>query len=43
MNMKMLGSALAIATLVAPIAYAQSSGNFSASGTGASCVIEVHP
>jgi len=39
MNMKMLGSALAIATLVAPIAYAQSSGNFSASGTGASCVI----
>jgi len=39
MNMKMLGSALAIATLVAPIAYAQSSGNFSASGTGASCAI----
>src|SRR6266478_3469974 len=39
MNMKMLGSALAIATLVAPIAYAQSSGNFSASGTGASCGI----
>ncbi len=30
---------MAIATLVAPIAYAQSSGNFSASGTGASCAI----
>jgi len=39
MNMKMLGSALAIATLVAPIAYAQSSGNFSASGSSAACTI----
>ena len=41
MNMKMLGSALAIALAIAPVTLAQSSGNFSAAGTGASCVIGV--
>ena len=39
MKMKMLGSAFAIAFAIAPVALAQSSGNFSASGTGASCAI----
>jgi hypothetical protein len=39
MNMKMLGSALAIATLIAPVAFGQSSGNFSASGSSAACSI----
>ncbi len=39
MNMKMLGSALAIATMIAPVAFAQSSGNFSASGSSAACSI----
>src|SRR5260370_36642245 len=39
MNMKMLAGALAIATLIAPVAFAQSNGNFSASGTAASCAI----
>jgi hypothetical protein len=39
MNMKMLGSALAIATLIAPASFAQSSGNFSASGSSAACSI----
>jgi hypothetical protein len=39
MNMKMLGSAFAIASLIAPAAFAQSNGNFSASGTAASCAI----
>src|SRR5260370_12990765 len=39
MNMKMLGSALAIATMIAPVALAQSSGNFSASGSSAACSI----
>jgi hypothetical protein len=39
MNMRMLGSALAIATFIAPVALAQSSGNFSASGSSAACAI----
>jgi hypothetical protein len=39
MNRKTLGSALAIATLIAPVAFAQSSGNFSASGSSAACSI----
>src|SRR6266851_3301202 len=39
MNVKMLGSALAIATMIAPVAFAQSSGNFSASGSSAACSI----
>jgi hypothetical protein len=39
MNKKTLGSALAIATLIAPVALAQSSGNFSASGSSAACSI----
>jgi len=41
MKMKMLGSAFAfaIAFAIAPVAFAQSSGNFSATGTGASCTI----
>jgi hypothetical protein len=41
MNMKKLVCtfAIAIPMLIAPVAFAQSSGNFSATGTGASCVI----
>jgi len=39
MNKKMLGSALAIAFAIAPVTLAQSSGNFTAAGTSASCVI----
>ena len=39
MNMRMLGSALAIAAFIAPVALAQSSGNFSASGSSAACAI----
>lgn len=39
MNMKMLGSVLAVATLIAPVAFAQSSGNFSASGSSTACSI----
>jgi hypothetical protein len=39
MNMKMLGSAFAFASLIAPVAFAQSNGNFSASGTAAACTI----
>jgi hypothetical protein len=39
MNMKRLASALAMAMLIAPIAFAQSNGNFSASGSSAACTI----
>jgi hypothetical protein len=39
MNMKMLGSAFAIASLIGPVAFAQSNGNFSASGSSAACTI----
>jgi hypothetical protein len=39
MKMKMLASVFAIATLIAPMAFAQSSGNFSASGSSAACEI----
>ena len=39
MKLKMLASAFAIAASIAPMAFAQSSGNFSAAGTSASCVI----
>jgi hypothetical protein len=39
MNRKTLGSVLAIATLVAPVAFAQPSGNFSASGSSTACTI----
>jgi hypothetical protein len=40
MNMKMLGTALAIATLIAPAAFAQSNGNFSATGSSVACTID---
>src|SRR5262249_3636000 len=39
MNIRKFASAFAIAMLIAPIAFAQSSGNFSASGSGAACII----
>jgi hypothetical protein len=39
MNTKKSAIAFAIATLIAPVAFAQSSGNFSASGSGAACTI----
>jgi hypothetical protein len=39
MNRKVLGSAFAIATLIAPAAFAQSNGNFSASGSSTACAI----
>src|SRR5512136_98822 len=39
MNMKRLGYTFAFAVLIAPIAFAQSNGNFSASGSSAACSI----
>ncbi len=39
MNIKKLAGAFAVAMLVGPIAFAQSSGNFSASGSSAACTI----
>jgi hypothetical protein len=39
MKVKLLASIFAIATLIAPMAFAQSSGNFSASGSSAACEI----
>jgi hypothetical protein len=40
MNMKKLVSAFAFAVLIAPIAFAQSNGNFSATGSPAACTID---
>jgi len=40
MKLKMLASAFAIAFAIAPVTLAQSSGNFSATGSGASCAID---
>src|SRR5260221_1470916 len=39
MNIKKLAGAFAIAMLIGPTAFAQSSGNFSASGSSAACAI----
>src|SRR5258708_18691962 len=39
MNIKKLAGALAVAMLIGPTAFAQSSGNFSASGSSAACAI----
>jgi hypothetical protein len=39
MNIKKLAGAFAMAMLIAPIAFAQSNGNFSASGSSAACAI----
>jgi len=39
MNVKRIASGLAVAMLIAPIAFAQSNGNFSASGSSAACAI----
>ena len=39
MNIKKSAIAFAMATLIAPVAFAQSSGNFSASGSSAACTI----
>jgi len=40
MNVKKLAGAFAVAMLFSPVVFAQSSGNFSATGSGASCVID---